>query len=166
MGVNSISRPLWADVVHDSIVIWAHHLAMHGPKCEMYDFTYTFPKNKYHLSMLRISCCPKVFLHYLFLSYLPHYVQDGICILPFNTNPHQYSMYFYTPDLSGRIRVWRGRLSVCLSVRLSTKLVNKIQTEPFKLEPSNLVHLLLMTRGRTLLIFKVRGQRSRSHVTH
>ena len=54
------------------------------------------------------------------------------------------------------------RLSVCSSVRLSIKLVNTIQTEPFELGPSNLVHLLLMTRGRTLLIFKVRGQRSRS----
>ena len=74
--------------------------------------------------------------------------------------------HFYTPDLSGRIMVWRGRLSVCLSVflsvRLSTKLVDTIQTEPFKLGPSNLVHLVLMTRGRNLLIFKVRGQRSRS----
>ena len=74
-----------------------------------------------------------------------------------------YSLvYFYTPDLSGRIMVWRGRLSVCLSVCPSTKLVDTIQTEPFKLGPSNLVHLLLMTRRRTLLIFKVRGQRSRS----
>ena len=41
-------------------------------------------------------------------------------------------------------------------------LVNRIQTEPFKLGPSNLVHILLMTRGRHLSIFKVRGQRSRS----
>ena len=45
-------------------------------------------------------------------------------------------------------------------------LVNTIQTEPFKLEPSNLVHILRMTRGRHLLISKVRGQRSRSHVIH
>ena len=50
---------------------------------------------------------------------------------------------FYTPDLSGRVMVWCGRLSVCLS----TKLVNTIQTEPFELGLSNLVHLLLMTRG-------------------
>ena len=49
---------------------------------------------------------------------------------------------------------------------LMLNLVNTIQTESFKLGQSNLVHLLLMTRGRTLLIFKVRGQRSRSHVTH
>ena len=65
--------------------------------------------------------------------------------------------------------LWYGAgvcLSVRLSVRLSTKLVDTIQTEPFQLGPSNLVHLLLITRGRTLLIFKVRGQRSRSHVTH
>ena len=51
-----------------------------------------------------------------------------------------------------------ARASVCLSVCLSTKLVDTIQTEPFKLGPSNLVHLLLMTRRRTLLIFKVKGQ--------
>ena len=57
-------------------------------------------------------------------------------------------------------------LSVRLSVRLSTKLVDTIQTEPFQLGPSNLVHRLLMTRGRTLLIFKVMGQRSRSQATH
>ena len=119
--------------------------------------------------------------------------------------------FLYTPDLSGRIMVWRG----CLSVRLSTKLVNRIQTEPLQLGPSKLgthttydkrmnpidfqgqgskvkvtsytlllnlvntiqtepfklgsskfVHILLMTRGRHLLIFKVRGQRSRSHAPH
>ena len=49
---------------------------------------------------------------------------------------------------------------------LLLNLVNTIQTEPFELGLSNLVHILLMTRGRSLLIFKVRGQRSRSHVTH
>ena len=37
-------------------------------------------------------------------------------------------------------------------------LVNMIQTEPFKLGPSNLVHILLMARGWHLLTFKVRGQ--------
>ena len=60
--------------------------------------------------------------------------------------------------------VWRGYLSVrlsvclgvCLSVGLSAKLVNTIETEPFQLGPSNLVHILLMKRGRTLLNFKVR----------
>ena len=60
--------------------------------------------------------------------------------------------------------VWRGRLSVRLSGRLSVclsaKLVNTLQTEPFKLGRSNLVHILLMIRGRTLLIFKVMGQRA------
>ena len=52
---------------------------------------------------------------------------------------------FYAPELSGRIMVRRGHLSVCLgvclSVGLSAKLVNKIQTEPFQLGPSNLVHI-------------------------
>ena len=45
--------------------------------------------------------------------------------------------------------------------RLLLNLVNMIQTEPLKLGPSYLVHILLMTRGRHLLISKVRGQRSR-----
>ena len=49
---------------------------------------------------------------------------------------------------------------------LMLNLVNTIQTEPFKLGPSNLVHIQLMTRRWHLLIFKVRGQRSRSHATH
>ena len=49
---------------------------------------------------------------------------------------------------------------------LLLNLVNRIQTEPFQLRPSNLVHRLLMTRGRHLLTFKVMGQRSRSHATH
>ena len=63
--------------------------------------------------------------------------------------------------------VWASvRPSVCLSVGLSANLVNMIQTEPFQLGLSNLVHILLMTRRRTLLIFKVRGQRSRSHARH
>ena len=53
------------------------------------------------------------------------------------------------------------RLGVCLSVGLSAKFVNTIETEPFQLGPSNLVHILFMTRGQTLLIFKVGGQRSR-----
>ena len=59
-------------------------------------------------------------------------------------------------------------LSVRLSVRLSTKLVDTIQTEPFELGPSNLVHILLMTRGRTLLIFKVRvkGQGHTLDIVH
>ena len=41
------------------------------------------------------------------------------------------------------------------------KLVNKTQKEPLGLGPSTLVHIL-MTRGRHLLFFKVRGQRSTS----
>ena len=49
---------------------------------------------------------------------------------------------------------------------LLLNLVNTIQTEPFQLGPSNLVHILLMKRGLTLLIFKVMGQRSRSRAAH
>ena len=81
---------------------------------------------------------------------------------------------FLYPDLSGSIMVWPGcpsvrpsvRPSVCLSVGLSTKLVNTIQTEPFQLGPSNLVHMLLITRGGTLSIVNVMGQRSRSHARY
>ena len=54
--------------------------------------------------------------------------------------------------------LWYG-MGVCLS----TKLVNMIQTEPFQYYHHTLyMYILLMTRGRHLLIFKVRGQRSRS----
>ena len=66
------------------------------------------------------------------------------------------------PDLSGRIIDGMARASVCLS----TNLVNTIQTEPFQLGPSNLVYILLMTKGQHILLFKVRGQRSRSHTKH
>ena len=49
---------------------------------------------------------------------------------------------------------------------LLLNLVNNMQTEPFKLGSSNLVHILLMTKGGHLLISKVRGQRSRSYAIH
>ena len=52
------------------------------------------------------------------------------------------------------------------SYTLLLNLVNRIQTEPFKLGLLNLVHILLMTRGRHLVIFKVRGQKSRSYAPH
>ena len=52
------------------------------------------------------------------------------------------------------------------SYTLMLNLVNTIQTEPFQLGLSNLVHRLLMTRGRHLLILKVMGQRSRSNATY
>ena len=52
------------------------------------------------------------------------------------------------------------------TLSIVVNLVNMIQNEPFQLDPSNLVHILLMTRGQRLLIFKDRGQRSRSHTNH
>ena len=48
------------------------------------------------------------------------------------------------------------RRSVFLSMGVYTKLVNTIQTEPFQLGPSNLIHIPLMTRGRHL--FDLQGQ--------
>ena len=121
---------------------------------------------------------------------------------------------FYTPDLSGRIMVWRWRLSVRLSVRPSVhkackhdtdravsartvklgthipydkrknpidfqghgskvkvtrytlllNLVNTIQTEPFQLGSSNLVHKLLNDKRTTPIDFQ--GHGSKVKVTH
>ena len=64
-----------------------------------------------------------------------------------------------------RYVLWYGA-GVCLSVCLSAKLKNMIQTEPFQLGPSKLVHILRKTRRRTVMIFKIMGQRSRSHARH
>ena len=42
------------------------------------------------------------------------------------------------------------------------KLLNSIETKPLCISLSNLADMLTMVRGWTLLILKVRGQRSRS----
>ena len=55
------------------------------------------------------------------------------------------------------------RVCVCLCVCVSVNdLVGKIQAEPNDLGSSNLVQLITIMRGRSLLFFKVMGQRSRS----
>ena len=46
------------------------------------------------------------------------------------------------------------------------KLVNTIETKPLCNSLSNLADVLTMVRGWTLLILKVRGQRSRSQWTY
>ena len=45
------------------------------------------------------------------------------------------------------------------------KLVNTIETKPLCASSSNLADMLTVMRGYTLLILKVRGQRSRSQWT-
>ena len=66
--------------------------------------------------------------------------------------------------------LWYG-VGICPSIRLSIcrsvhkVLVNTIQTEPFKLGPSNFVHVLLMTRGQTLLISRS-GVKGQGHMLH
>ena len=45
-------------------------------------------------------------------------------------------------------------------------LVSTIETKPLSVFSSNLIHILPMMRGWTLLIFKIRGQRSRSQWTN
>ena len=47
---------------------------------------------------------------------------------------------------------------------LLSNLVNTIQTEPFQLGLSNLVHIQLMTRTMHILIFKVKGRQG--HILH
>ena len=54
------------------------------------------------------------------------------------------------------------RASVCAWFRPSVDLVNTIETKPLHISLSNLADMLTMMRGWTLLIFEVRGQRSRS----
>ena len=46
------------------------------------------------------------------------------------------------------------------------KLVNTIETKPLCISSSNLAEMLTLVRGWTLLIFEVRGQRSRLQWTH
>ena len=60
---------------------------------------------------------------------------------------------------------FQGQGSKVKVTRYTSNLLNMIKTEPFQLGPSNLVHILFMARGQTLLIFKVMGQRSRSRYT-
>ena len=110
-------------------------------------------------------------------TYMRHCGSKNILLLTSNSYSWQHNLLQLTDDLmrilfirpTCRDVLWYGA-GVCpsgrLSVGLSAKLVNTIETEPFQLGPSNLVYTLLMTRGRTLLIFKVRGQRSRSQATH
>ena len=93
------------------------------------------------------------------------YTVLAVCNIIFN---------FYAPDFSGRIIVWRCRLSVrpsiCLSVcptvrlsvGLSTKLVNSIQTELFQLGPSKLGTHTTYDKRKTTYDFQGLGQRSRS----
>ena len=57
--------------------------------------------------------------------------------------------------------------SVCPCVCPSRfDLVNTIETEPLCASSSNLADMFTMTRGWTLLILEVRGQRSRSQLTY
>ena len=56
--------------------------------------------------------------------------------------------------------------AVVPSVRPCVDLVNTIETTPLHVSLSNLADMLTMTRGWTLLILEVRGQRSRSQWTY
>ena len=78
----------------------------------------------------------------------------------------QYASYPRATRCGGDIvtLLW-FRACVCACVRLSVRpsvdLVNTIETTPLHVSLSNLADMLTMMRGWTLLILKVRGQRSR-----
>ena len=59
----------------------------------------------------------------------------------------------------------RSKLKVIIHI-YGNKLVNKIETKPLCASSSNLADMLAMVRRWTLLIFEIRGQRSRSQFTY
>ena len=83
---------------------------------------------------------------------------------PFNLGPGINTFY----EKRTTLIAFQGRGSEVKVRRfaLLLNLLNRIQTEPFQLGPSDLVYILLMTGGQHLLVFKVRSQRSRSHIRH
>ena len=58
----------------------------------------------------------------------------------------------------------RSKVKVTMDI-YGNKLVNTIETKPLCASSSNLADMLTVMRGCTLLILKVRGQRSRSQWT-
>ena len=58
----------------------------------------------------------------------------------------------------------RSKVKVTMDI-YGNKLVNMIETKPVCISLSNMADMLTMVRGWTLLILKVRGQRSRSRWT-
>ena len=59
----------------------------------------------------------------------------------------------------------RSKVKVTIDI-YGNKLMNTIKTEPLCASSSNLADMFTMTRGWTLLILEVRGQRSRSQLTY
>ena len=59
----------------------------------------------------------------------------------------------------------RSKFKVTIDI-YGNKLVNTIETTPLHISLSNFVDMLTMLRGWTLLVFEVRGQRSRSQWTY
>ena len=58
----------------------------------------------------------------------------------------------------------RSKVKVTIDI-YGNKLVNTIETKPLRASSSNLADMLAIVRECTLLILKVRGQRSRSQLT-
>ena len=59
----------------------------------------------------------------------------------------------------------RSKVKVTIDI-YGNKLVNTIKTEPLCASSSNFAYIFTMTRGWTLLILEVIGQRSRSQLTY
>ena len=78
-------------------------------------------------------------------------------VSPRNALRWGYSNAAVVPSVSQSVRPW---------FRPCVDLVNTIETTPLHISLSNLADMLTMTRGWTLLILEVRGQRSRSQWTY
>ena len=59
----------------------------------------------------------------------------------------------------------RSKVKVTIDI-YGNKLVNAIETKQLRSSSSNLVDMLAIVRGGTLLILEIRGQRSRSQLTY
>ena len=57
----------------------------------------------------------------------------------------------------------RSKVKVTMD-KYGNNLVNMMETKPLSLFSSNFIHILPMMRGRTLLIFKVKGQGHNGHL--
>ena len=57
----------------------------------------------------------------------------------------------------------RSKVKVTMD-KYGNNLMNTIETKPLSVFSSNLIHVLPMMRGRTLLIFKVKGQGHNGHL--
>ena len=100
----------------------------------------------------------------VYKSYGPWNIENLQILSCLGYNFYIWMDFFHNYPLATMLRRGYSIASVCVCVCV-WNLVNKIQSILLNLESSNLPQMFAMERGWTLLIFKVRGQRSRSHWT-